>query len=192
MARNAKSKPVKGVRRFLPELLLFVGIFLVTVSTAHNIVRLRSLSLDKATVDRYIASESNHETRVIPTHIFIQWFVDTGIEQQIYVDNKWTISPDVASFLAQSAQPGTAGNTIIYGHNTRSILGNIRALKGSEQIELTLSDGSKKMYQVESLHEVSPTDTQLLRPTDSEVLTIYTCSGFMDSRRFVVRAVPII
>jgi sortase A len=130
-------------------------------------------------------------TLSFPTHIYIKWFVDTDIEPEVYVNDKWTISENTASFLTTSAKIGEKGNTILYGHNKRTIMGNIRALKGNEIIEITTKDGQKKEYRIVSRQEVSPTDTRLLQPTSDEVLTLYTCSGFMDSKRFVVQAVPI-
>lgn len=192
MVKNA-SKPRKPSRSrgFVPELLIFFGALLVTVSTAHNILRLRSLRLDRQTVEAYQSTNQPLKERVIPTHIFIKWFVDVNIEPEVYQNGSWTVSEDKASYLLASAEPGSLGNLILYGHNKRSILGNIRALTGRELIELTLSNGEKKTYKIESLKEVNPKDTKLLSPTTTEVLTIYTCSGILDSQRFVVRAVPI-
>lgn len=127
----------------------------------------------------------------VPAHIFIEWFVDTPIEPHVYTEGTWTTSPDKASYLTQSARPGEVGNSIIYGHNKRSILGNIRALKGTETIVLTLSDGTTKEYRITNIVEVQPHETQYLEPTDSEMLTLYTCSGFLDKNRFIVQAVPL-
>lgn len=187
------AKRKRKIPKYLPEILLFVGIFFVTISSIHNIVRLRALSLDKAIVDSYLEQPNIQSASPnYPVHIKIPWYVDVDIEPQVYAEGSWTISPDKASYLTASALPGENGNIIIYGHNKRSILGNIRALKGSEIITLTMTDGSIKKYQVKSLTEVAPNNTKLLSPTDSETLTIYTCSGLLDSQRFVLRAIPLI
>lgn len=191
MAKNANKPPAPRIRSFIPEILLILGVALVAISITHNLLRLRSLRMDRHTVETYLATQPVRQDKPIPTHIFIQWFVDVDIEKEIYQEGKWTISESAAAYLVASAAPGEPGNIIVYGHNKRAILGNIRALKGEETIELSLSDGSKKMYQVESLHEVDPDDTELLAPTSTETLTIYTCSGLLDSRRFVVRAIPL-
>lgn len=106
-------------------------------------------------------------------------------------NGNWEVSPEKTSFLSQSARPGEGGNIILYGHNTRKILGNIRALKGGEIITLTTEDGKAHQYKVERMKESDPSDVSWLQPTDSEVLTLYTCSGIFDSKRFLVRAVPI-
>lgn len=188
MARNASKS-----NQYLPELFIVVGITLVVISSLHNFLRWRSLRLDDLTVAAYQTSvPAEVAPKPVPTHIFIKWYIDVDIDEEVYVDGVWTVSENHASYLASSARPGEAGNLILYGHNQRTIMGNLRALKGYETITLTLSDGSTRDYQIVSQKEVKPTDTRLLQPTDSEVLTLYTCSGFMDSRRYVVRAVPVI
>lgn len=192
MVKNAATTLAKKLPSLLPELLVISGTLLVIFSAAHNLLRLRSLTLDRQTLETYLKTQPSQATKAIPQHIYIKWFVDVAIESEVYVEGKWTVSPNSASYLIASAEPGKPGNLILYGHNKRSILGNIRALKGNETIELTLSDGNKKLYKIASLNEVNVSDTKLLQPTDTEVLTIYTCSGIMDSRRFVVRAVPVI
>jgi LPXTG-site transpeptidase (sortase) family protein len=192
MAR--KKIPKKFPYRRVARILILLGTLLVTISTAHQLLRLRSLSLDRRTVQAHItgnpAGSTNQESQVLPERIYIEWFVDIGIEPAIYSDQRWTVSPNFASYLLASARPGEAGNIVIYGHNTRGILGNIRALKGGERVRITMSDGTVRSYRVESAQEVSPKDTALIQPTEYEVLTMYTCSGLMDSQRYVVQAFP--
>jgi len=189
MAKNQRN----ALKRYLPELLLIAGIILVVISTSHRLLRARSLSVNEAVVTEYIEQQAITDKPIIyPTHIEIPWYIDVAIDPHAFVAGEWTVSEDNASYLTDSAMPGESGNIIIYGHNKREILGNLRALKGYEQITLTLSDGSKRLYQIESIKQVSPDRTELLTQTDSEVLTLYTCSGFLDSQRFVVRAKPLI
>jgi LPXTG-site transpeptidase (sortase) family protein len=70
-------------------------------------------------------------------------------------------------------------------------MGNIRWLRGQETIRLTLDNGSTRDYQVKEMREIKPEDVWVIQPTGYEVLTLYTCSGFADKNRFVVRAIPI-
>ena len=179
------------ISKILPEVLLVTGIILTGLSLGHRLLRTRALKLSDAVVTQYLADSPVASSPNYPTHINIPWFVDVAIDPQPFVAGNWSISENHVSYLVDSALPGEPGNIIMYGHNKRTILGNIRVLKGYEKITLTLSDGSTRVYQVESMQQVSPTQTQLLAPTDSETLTLYTCSGFMDSQRFVVRAKPI-
>lgn len=189
MAKNQKN----ALKRYLPELLLIGGILLVVVSTSHRLLRARSLSVSEAVVTEYRTQQTiADQPQIYPPHLEIPWYVDVAIDPHTFVAGEWTVSEKHASYLTDSSLPGQPGNIIIYGHNKREILGNLRALKGYEEITLTMSDGSTRLYRVETISQVSPTQTELLNQTDEEVLTLYTCSGFLDSQRFVVRAKPVI
>lgn len=196
MPRSAKTKR-KTIKRsvsagrfwvHLPLILIVGGLLLISFSLLHAYFKYRSLSLARQVVAEYkpIVTEQPR-----PRHIFIRWFIDTDIEDMSYSGGRWGVSDTKASYLLQSARPGQAGNIVIYGHNTHEILGNIRALKGGELITLTTSDGAKRQYRVDKTVEVSPTATQYLEPTSIETLTLYTCSGLLDSQRFIVQAHPI-
>ena len=43
-------------------------------------------------------------------------------------------------------------------------------------------------YKIDTIKEVLPTQTEVIAPTDTAVLTLYTCSGFSDSKRLIVQA----
>ncbi len=192
MVKRKITKLSNNRKKYLPEILLSLGVFLVIIASLHNILRVRSLRMDRQVVQEYLsAPQATKAAPNYPTHITIPWYVDVDIEPQVYHDGQWTVSQNQASYLTASALPGEDGNTIIYGHNKRGILGNIRALSGYEKITLTLTDGTLKVYQVQSMKEVAPNDTRLLSPTETETLTIYTCAGLLDSQRFVVRALPV-
>lgn len=187
MPRKRTKKQKLDLKSNIPTVLITVGIFFMSLSILHWYFKWKSLSLDKNLLSQYASYEvSGAEYR--PTHIFIQWFVDVDISQQVLVDENWTIDEKVASHLSSSAKPGENGNIIIYGHNKRESLGNIRALKGNEIITITTANGLEHRYKVEKIIEVNPSQTQYLEPTNEEVLTLYTCSGFMDKMRFIVRA----
>jgi LPXTG-site transpeptidase (sortase) family protein len=187
----AKKKSTPTKLRRLPDVMMVAGILLIILWGVHRLFYRRSLSFDAGVVDQYATPSQQVAQKPIPTHIYAQWCLDVDIKPEAFDNGEWGVSSDVASYLIQSARPGEAGNIILYGHNTRKILGNIRAFKGYETITLTLSDGSTREYKIESMHEVSPQKVEYLSPTDTETLTIYTCSGLMDAKRFVVVAKPI-
>lgn len=191
MSKTENKKLKKKSKKNAPLLLIVAGAFFMSISALHWYFRYQALSLDSELLSQHV-QENQNTTDTIPTHIYIQWFLDTPISEQILVDNNWTISETEASYLQQSAQPGQKGNIIIYGHNKRSILGNIRALKGTETITLTTKNGEKHLYKISLITEVNPDQTKYLLPTDEETLTLYTCSGFLDKKRFIVQAKPIV
>ncbi|MBP7842385.1 sortase [Candidatus Woesebacteria bacterium] len=191
MSKTNHKKHKKNYTKNAPLLLIVVGAFLMSVSGLHWYFKYQSLSLDADLLSQH-SQENQTATGFIPEHIYIQWFVDTPISEQVLIDTNWTISETDASYLRQSAQPGQPGNIIIYGHNTREILGNIRALKGTEIITITTKNGEKHRYKVSLITEVDPDQTEYLLPTNEETLTLYTCSGFLDKKRFIVQAKPIL
>lgn len=190
MSKTKHKKLKKKSKKNAPLLLIVAGAFLMFFSGLHWYFKYQALSLDEQLLAQHTQANQT-STNNIPAHIYIQWFLDTPISEQVLIDNNWTISETEASYLRQSAQPGQPGNIIIYGHNTRSILGNIRALKGNETITLTTKDGTEHKYQISLIKEVNPNQTEYLLPTKEEILTLYTCSGFMDKKRFIVQAKPI-
>lgn len=168
-----------------PFIFLFLGTGLLILSTSHWYLRLRSLTPNMEIVEVKV------ENRDLPVHINIPWKVDVDVVPSIIEDNRWSIAENAASVLVQSALPGEKGNVIVYGHNKREILGNIRAMKKGEIITLVTQLGKEYKYEAREIIEVSPTQTSYLEASSEEVLTLYTCSGLLDSKRFIVRAFPI-
>jgi LPXTG-site transpeptidase (sortase) family protein len=191
MPKRNLSKLSNVLKKNTPKLLMSLGVFFMAVSILHWYFRYQALSFGKELVSQYEQQALPNRSGSVPTHISIPWFVDTAIETQVYTDGTWTISETAAAHLAQSARPGENGNIIMYGHNKREILGNIRALKGTEIITITTQDGTSHTYQIVLLDEVDPNQTSYLEPTTEEILTIYTCSGFLDQKRFIVQAKPV-
>lgn len=176
----------KRFQRIVPTLIICSGIVLLLISGIHSSWKDRSLRLreEQTPISEY--SSDNH--RISLYKISIPWRVDVAINSGELIDGKWSIDKNTATHLTQSAYPGQDGNIIVYGHNTREILGNIRVLIPGEKISLFTSDGVEHVYEVEWTQEVSPDDISAIQQTNSEVLTLFTCSGFLDSKRFVVRA----
>ncbi len=173
-----------------PYLLIVLGILLLSVWTAHRMFYARSMSLPDSLTNAFSAQEPQARAP-IPTHIRIGTLVNVDVHPAVFANNTWSVSPTAANVVAVASRPGEAGNIILYGHNKRSVLGNLRTIKGGETVVITTADGADHFYRVTQIHEVDPSTTEFLAPTTEEVLTIYTCSGFMDSKRFIVRAKPI-
>jgi LPXTG-site transpeptidase (sortase) family protein len=133
--------------------------------------------------------ESESEKKSLPKRIIIN---DLNINIPLIpakVDNdKWETTHDGASYLVSSPIPGNTGNSIVYGHNWTSILGNLVNTKPGHEIKIIFADGSQKRFIVNSTSTVNPTDSSVLAQTEDQRITLYTCTGFLDSKRFVVVA----
>jgi LPXTG-site transpeptidase (sortase) family protein len=115
--------------------------------------------------------------------------VEVPIRSSELKEKEWQTVTDGVSYLVSSPIPGKEGNSILYGHNWKSLLGDLPQMKPGAQVEIVYTNGDKKTFIVETTQEVSPNDVSILKNTKDTRITIYTCSGLFDSKRFVVTAV---
>jgi LPXTG-site transpeptidase (sortase) family protein len=180
--KNSKSKNL----RFIP---LIIGILLMVLGSGYIYYQKTILSFDT----NYSGQLSN---QIIQNRIKTISIPDIGInlpvtETTIH-DGIWQIPDRTAAHLALSANPKNSGNIIIYGHNTWDIFGKIVNIKMNDRIKLITANDNTYFYTVTAKKIVSPSDISLVLPTKTETLTIYTCTGFLDSQRLVIQAKPII
>ncbi len=136
-----------------------------------------------------IALEENEIKESLPVNLRISSLdIDLPIYESEIKDKKWEVSNKGVSFLRSSVLPGDKGNSILYGHNWTNLLGNLTKIKTGEVVEIVFSDNTKKEFVVTLIQEVDPDDISILNNTNDNRITIYTCSGFLDSKRFVVVA----
>lgn len=170
--------------KFLREnSFILIGIFLICIFLGWRYHQTRILSFNTKSVSEFKSSG------VKP--VYIKSYpvgVDIKVGETTINNGVWSILPDSASYLLGSAGIGDKGNSIIYGHNKDNILGPIRWMKVGQNIEVLGSDGNKYLYEVTKTDTVDPDNIEYIKSTDSETLTIYTCTGFLDSKRFIVIA----
>lgn len=103
-------------------------------------------------------------------------------------DKRWEATTKGVSYLSSSAIPGHPGNSILYGHNWPNLLGKLKNVRPGDKITVNFSDNSSKDFLIESVVEVNPDQTSVLGNSGDNRITLYTCSGFLDSKRLVVVA----
>lgn len=103
-------------------------------------------------------------------------------------NNNWETTDKGVSYLASTPIPGEKGNSIFYGHNWQSVLGNLTKVKPGQEIIITLNNGELKKFTINYTSIVSPDDSHILDQSQDNRITIYTCTGFLDSKRFVAVA----
>lgn len=141
--------------------------------------------------DQYQVSQSSHaENNKMPVKIAIN---AVGISAPVYpaklVNNLPQTTDKGASYLTESPIPGEQGNSIIYAHNWRNLFGPLTNIQTGEEVEVTYADGTKKKFTIEYTSVVNPSDSTILAPSSDTRITLYTCTGFLDSKRFVAIAV---
>lgn len=116
--------------------------------------------------------------------------ITQSLEPTQILDDSWVISKQHASYLMSSARPGENNNIVIYGHNTQKMFARLVDVKLGDIVRIE-SDESVATYRVTRKLNVSPGFVTAVQPTSVETLSIYTCTGLLDSRRLVLQAEPI-
>ncbi|KKS95017.1 MAG: Sortase family protein [Microgenomates group bacterium GW2011_GWC1_43_13] len=171
----------------LPYILIFLGFALISFG-GINYYRVRILSFSKVPE----AAAKSTENSDIPVEIIIPSVeIDLPVEAGQIKDGVWLTSDSAATFLNTSTVPGSGGNTVIYGHNKKVILGNLPYLSLGQKIIVKTQSGKIHTYEVFQKDFVGPDRVDLVSPTSSAELTVYTCWGLFDSQRVVVKARPV-
>jgi LPXTG-site transpeptidase (sortase) family protein len=117
---------------------------------------------------------------------------DVGIDLPVYPaktnNGKLETTTKGASYIASSPVPGEVGNSIIYAHDWVSLFGPLLDVHSGDTIEVEYADKTKKDFIVKSTSVVPYSKSDILSPTEDRRITLYTCTGFFDSQRFVVVA----
>ena len=191
--RNQKKLNFKfSFLNLLSKLFFSIGLLLIGVSFSWDIYQ-RSLPV----FFNYAPKENSIVTvgtkSEIPKVLLIpQILVNLEIEEAQIQGNYWPVSESGVSYLKTSSKIGESANLVLYGHNREKLLKKLPQIKKGAEIYLTSSEGKIYKYEVAETLIVKPSDVWILDKGDKEVLTIYTCTGFLDSKRFVVIAKPLL
>ena len=160
--------------------LLTVGLFQVYLHEAPT-----QLAFNNYTVEKSVTNKG-----LTPSRITIS---DLGIDLPVYqaaiVNNNWPTTTRGASYLTSSPLPGSMGNSVIYAHNWESLFGHLRNAKVGEKVIVTYPDNTKKTFVIAYTSIVSPNQSSILASSNDKRITLYTCTGFLDSKRFVAVAI---
>ncbi len=102
------------------------------------------------------------------------------------VKDTWAYPDDSVVFLKNTPLPGNKGNSVIYGHNYKGLFGELNKVMLGDLVEITLSDGTVRSFKITQKYTVTPDQTHILGQTKDTRLTLFTCTGFLDSKRLVV------
>lgn len=170
--------------------LIVAGILLVGLSIALGFQRYNPhrLSFD-FDLQEPVQVKAVKKDAPLPTRITISGTpINLPIVESTIHGQEWETTDKGVSYLSLSPIPGEKGNSILYGHNWTNLLGPLVNVVPGQLIRIFYADGSSVRFVVEGTAMVTPTDTSILLPSKEPLLTIYTCAGFFDSKRFVVTA----
>lgn len=176
------------MQNLLSKLFLIIGIGFLLVFAYFIYLRNFSNPLTFKSIPQIV----NEGTSIIPKSMEIP---SINARLQIFPalvhEKRWDTTNVGVSYLTTTPLPGQKGNSVIYGHNWKSILGDLTKVKPGQMIIIIMHDGVKKEFRVEYTATVEPSQTYVIDNTKDTRITIYTCTGFLDSKRFVVVAKPL-
>jgi len=180
------TKKKAGSRLTLGIALIALGIIFVVGSFGTRRPQSDSFASEPVKVEGFSAQEAPSEK--LPTRVVIPSLsIDLEVKPARNINGYWEVFLDSAAWGEGSGLPGEAGNQVIYAHARKGLFLPLRQVEiGSRVYVLNKQDWYG--YEVKEIKEVTPTQVGVIAPTDDETLTLYTCSGFSDSKRLIVIA----
>jgi LPXTG-site transpeptidase (sortase) family protein len=178
------------MKNFIPNALIITGILCYSfvsyaVFERNNPKRVAFTNV----VTQANASEVHKEITALPTNIHIQSVnISLPIIPAKIANGTWELTTQGVSYLTDSPIPGEVGNSILYGHNWNNLLGDLPKVKPGDWIDITYSDGTSRHFEIEYTITVTPDQTHILAPSKDRRITLYTCTAFLDTKRFVAVA----
>jgi LPXTG-site transpeptidase (sortase) family protein len=170
------------MKRYFDTVILGLGIFFLIFSGY--------LVFERQTPRNLVFAETSNNKVMSPIRLIISSIgIDLPILPAQIIDRKWDITKDGVSYLTTTPVPGSQGNSVMYGHNWNNLLGSLEQVKTGDEIEVKNSNGVTHTYIVHFVSIVTPDETHIYNNTSDYRLTIYTCIGFLDSKRLVVTAI---
>lgn len=163
---------------------VFFSLVLISLWFRNAPARLQFESFPETTKN---TQSIKQEKETQPVAISIQSVdITLPVYEALVSKNKWQTTRLGVSYVSHSGKVGKSGNAIFYGHNWPNLLGNLQEVKPGDYIDITLGSGAIARYQVATTQEVSSENVSVLAETTDYRITLYTCSGFLDTKRFVV------
>jgi LPXTG-site transpeptidase (sortase) family protein len=160
--------------------LIVVGLYQVYLSLAPT-----QLSFSNYTAEKPFVSNGLSPVRITISDLGI----DLPVYQATIVQNVWPTSTTGAEYLTSSPIPGNSGNSIIYAHDWTSLFGHLTQARVGQNVVVIYPDKTKKTFVIAYTSIVPSNQASILAPSTDKRITLYTCTGFLDSERFVAVAI---
>ncbi len=150
-----------------------------------------SFSQEPVRVDKSLLLEKINKSKNPPIRIIIPSLdIDLPIKEAKVVKGYWEVFEDVAGFGLGSAYPEEVGNQVIFAHARKGLFLPLKNVKAGQMVYV-LTREKWYSYKINEIKEVLPSQIEVIAPTSESILTLYTCSGFSDSKRLIVKAVKV-
>lgn len=133
-------------------------------------------------------SSTRQDNKNSPNRIILpDLSIDLPVKKAKVITGYWEVFTDTAGWGEGSGIPGQPGNQVIFAHAREGLFLPLRKIKRGMKIYVFNQD-KYFSYEVKEIKEVLPNQIETIAPTSDETLTLYTCSGFEDSKRLIVVA----
>lgn len=156
----------------------------------QNSNEVTSFSQEPVSIDKNLFNSLKGRDKIksSPIRIIIpELNIDIPVKEAKVVNGFWEVFPDVAGFGTGSAYPDEAGNQVIFAHARKGLFLSLKDAKVGEMIYIFTKE-RRFTYKIVDIKEVLPSQTEVIASTNTAILTLYTCSGFADSKRLIVKA----
>lgn len=168
--------------------LLLAGLVCIGVVLSVQIYHSQILSFDSLPLNSQ--TDFNRAASHMPQSIEItRLAIRLDVKPAFIYGRTWQINKSGASYLTASQRPGEHGNVVIYAHNKRDLFGPLQLTKIGDPITIWTRDGKEYSYKVVKTLIVAPSQVNVLKSNGIEELTLFTCTGFADTKRLVVKAI---
>ena len=127
--------------------------------------------------------ESKIPKRIVVPNISI----DLVVKKAKIINGYWEVFTDTAGWGEGSGVPGEKGNQVIFAHAREGLFKPLQFIKVDDRIYI-FTNSVWYSYKVQDIKEVYPNQTEVIAPTEDEILTLYRCSGYADTKRLIVIA----
>jgi len=201
LARKKKPSPRKPASRKKKKLIVkkhrlrnkVIGVILILLALAILIVpglMPKKVVVNKNPIKINSALYTSRDIVNDPVRILIpKADIDLKVVDAPIVDGYWELSDNTASYGLGSGHPGTKSNTVIFAHARIGLFYNLKDVQTGDVIYVFTKDKWYR-YKVSKIDAVYPNQTEVIKPTKNDVLTLYTCTGFSDEKRLIITALP--
>lgn len=183
----AKNKDNPTSKFALGVALFSLGLLLVFARPkTSSITQTTTFASEPVKVQGFEQGELSEER--IPQRIIIPNLgVDLEVKKAEIIGGFWEVFADTAAWGVGSGLPGEAGNQVIFAHAREGLFLPLQSIEVGQRVYV-LNNDSWYEYEVSEIKEVYPNQVEVIAPTEDETLTLYTCSGFQDTKRLIVTA----
>lgn len=114
--------------------------------------------------------------------------VNIKVEESPIQDGTWAVPERAAGYAEGSALLDEEhGNSIVFAHAREGLFRSLLDIKNNDEITLIGSDKLYK-YRVTSIEKILPDEVDKIRSFGDHHLTLFTCEGWNDEYRLLVKA----